>query len=693
MRPAPTRGSSRLPALSFTVAMVLSAGSLALRAPADEGMWLLSSPPTQQIKARYGVDITPEFISHAQRACVDIGASGSFVSKRGLVMTNHHVASDAIQKLSTPERDLITNGFFAPTLAEELPCPDTEVTILMSIRDVTGEVNAPVPGREPAQARRANITAIEDGEKTKTGLDASVITLYAGGQYHLYTFKRFTDVRLVFAPEVQAAYFGGDTDNFEFPRHCLDVAFMRVYENGKPYEPEHFLKFSKEGVKDGEAIFVFGHPGRTQRLLTVEDLRQVRDHDLPQRLSMIWRVESKLREFMGRSPENARMAREEYFGWTNSRKALTGQLAGLLDPAVWKTKLAESAAVFNTGTPKAAIAIEASATLASVRDRAREISARSASIARGIPGELGSRALRMVLREGQLALSPGERLPEFSPSAIAQTEFSILAPVPIYPAFEEAQLEWWFSMLTERLGGEDPLVQQIMDGASPRELAQRVVRATALASVESRKAMMESASSKAVPATVDPMIALARRVAPEYTRLRRISEIEIGGKRADAYAKIAEARFEALGTSVYPDATGTLRMSYGAVEGVKVSTPPTPAFTTMAGLYELAQRRSDSEEFAVPKSWLDAKSSLVLQTPFNFICTADIIGGNSGSPVINAKGEVVGLIFDGNIDSLAGAFVYDQARNRAVAVDSRAILEALRKVYRAGSLADELTVP
>ncbi len=693
MRSSLKSGWSRRVGVSTVAALMFAAGETAAPANADEGMWLLSSPPTQQIKARYGIEVTPEFILHAQRASVDIGASGSFVSKRGLVMTNHHVASDAIQKLSTPERDLIKNGFFARTLAEELPCADTEVTILMSIRDVTAEVNAPAAGREAAQARRANITAIEDSEKTKTGLDARVVTLYGGGQYHLYTFKRFTDVRLVFAPEVQAAYFGGDTDNFEFPRYCLDAAFMRVYENGKPYEPEHFLKFSKEGVKDGETIFVFGHPGRTQRLLTLDDLRQVRDHELPQRLATIWRMESKLREFMGKSPENARVAGDDFLGWTNSRKALTGELAGLLDPAVWKTKMAENAAVFNTGTPKAAAAREAAESLAGVRDRVREISPRSSTLGRGIPGELGSRALRMVLREGQLALSPGERLPEFSPSAIAQTDYGILAPVPIYPAFEEAQLEWWFSLLTERLGGEDPLVQQIMDGASPRELAQRVVRGTALASVDARKAMMESASSKAVPTTVDPMIALARRVAPEYLRLRRINEGEIGGKRAEAYAKIADARFEALGTSVYPDATGTLRMSYGAVEGVKSDTPPTPAFTTIAGLYDLAQRRADSREYAVAKSWMDAKDSLVLQTPFNFICTADIIGGNSGSPVINAKGEVVGLIFDGNIDSLAGAFVYDQARNRAVAVDSRAIVEALRKVYDASVLADELMAP
>ncbi|MBX9735648.1 MAG: S46 family peptidase, partial [Phycisphaerales bacterium] len=459
-------GPNRSTIVAAILSLAIGAGSLVSNARADEGMWLLSNPPTKQIKDRYGIEVTPEFLLRAQRASVDIGASGSFVSRRGLVMTNHHVASDAIQKLSSPERDLVKNGFLAKTEAEELPCADTEVTILMAIRDVTAEVNAipatpangtEAPKREPGENRRANISAIEDAEKTKTGLDARVVTLYAGGRYHLYTFKRFTDVRLVFAPEVQAAYFGGDTDNFEFPRYCLDAAFVRVYENGKPYQPEHFFSFAKDGVKDGEPIFVFGHPGRTQRLLTVEDLRDVRDRELPARLATIWRIESKIREFMGHSPENARLAREDFFGWTNSRKALTGELAGLLDPAVWKTKLAESTAIFGTGTPKAAIAMNASESLDAVRARAREIAPRMSVFSRGLPGEIGSRAMRIAIREQQLALPPGDRLPDYAPAALAQTDFAITADVPIYPQYEEAQLEWWFSLLTERLGGDDPV--------------------------------------------------------------------------------------------------------------------------------------------------------------------------------------------------------------------------------------------
>lgn len=671
--------------------LVLAVGGMASSGClADEGMWLLNNPPLEAIKTKYNVTLTPAWLEHAQKAAVNVGASGSFVSRRGLVMTNHHVASDAIQKLSTPERDLMKNGFYAATLEQELKCPDTDVQILMEIRDVTARVNETGGNeRDVLAERQRNIAAIEKEATEATKLKCRVITLYGGAQYHLYCWKKFTDVRLVFAPEFQAAFFGGDADNFEYPRYNLDCTFLRVYENDKPYEPANYFLFSKDGVKEGEPIFVVGHPGRTQRLLTIDDLRYARDVELPTRLASIWRMESKIREFMGRSATNAMLAREESFGWSNSRKALTGQLEGLQDPAVWQKKVAEYEAVTAGRTPAAQKARQAAAKLSRPRQLARQNAAAMSGLSRGMPGELGRRALQLVVRAEQLQVPSADRLSGYRDTALEGLDHEMMAEVPIHAAFEQAQLEWWLSMLVEKMGGEDPFVRNVLDGHNPAELARLAVSGSRLETLAERKALIEGGRS-AVEASADSMIQLARRVAGEYIRLERLREFQIEPEKRDAYAAIGAARFEAMGSAVYPDATGTLRISYGAVAGYQENGKRVEPFTQIGGMFERAAKRSGEEDFALPMSWAMAKGKLDQKVPFNFVCTADIIGGNSGSPVLNARGEVVGLIFDGNLASLPGAFVYDMERNRAIAVDVRAIVHAARVIYGASALADEL---
>lgn len=682
--------------------IVASMGVLAAGTPAllgDEGMWLYTNPPLARLKERYGFEPGKEWLEHLQKSSVrfNSGGSGSFVSKDGLVMTNHHVAADALQKMGTPERNYYRDGFYAKTRGEERKCEAMELNVLESIEDVTARVEGAVKGDmkpdQAAKARRAVMNAIEDEETKKTGLRSNIVTLYQGGAYHLYRFKRYTDVRLVWAPEQQIAFFGGDPDNFEFPRYCLDAAFFRVYENDKPAEIKHFLKWSANGCADGELTFVSGHPGRTNRLATVAELEYTRDIGYPYLMQRLYRMEVLLNAFSARSEENARQAKELLFSVQNSRKARLGGLGGLMDPAVMARKRAEEAKLREAAEkdPKLADAKGAWDKVAEVYKTRAKILKRHGMLEGGaaFASDLFGIA-RTLVRSAQERDKPqAERLREFIDSNKQPLELQLFSEEPIYEGFEILRLADSLASLSEQLGHDDPLVVKVLAGKSPVDRAAELVNGSKLKDVATRKKLYED-GLPAVTASKDPMIELALLVDPESRELRKVMENEVEEPRRQAYAQIAKVKFALEGTSTYPDATFTLRLSYGPVKGYQEAGKKVAPITTVGGLYERSKGQNNKAPFDLPPLWAKKKDSINLDTPFNFVSTADIIGGNSGSPVVNKAGEVVGLIFDGNIQSLVLDFAYSEDQARAVSVCSQVITEALRKVYDASPLADEL---
>jgi hypothetical protein len=671
----------------------------AARVSADEGMWLFNDPPRKILRERYNFDATDAWLEHVQRSSVrfNSGGSGSFVSEDGLILSNHHVGADTLQKVSTKENDYLKKGFYAQTLDEEIKAPDLELNVLMSIEDVTARVNAAVKAgasdEESFKARRAVMAEIEKESKDKTGFRSDVVTLYQGGRYHLYRFKRYTDVRVVFAPEQQIAFYGGDPDNFEYPRYDLDVCFFRAYEDGKPAKIQHYLKWSEAGTREGDLVFVSGHPGRTSRTLTMAELEYTRDYRLPKTLERLNRLEVLLMSYSGRSQENARRAKDELFGVQNSRKANIGRLAGLLDPEVMAKKAANEkklrqAAASRDDLKEAAGAWDRIAAAQKITgDNARTYNLLEGGGA--FNSELFSIA-RGLLRAAEERPKPnGERLREFVESSRDSLELALFSDKPIYDDLEELQLTDSLTYFIAEIGATNQLVQQVLAGKSPNARAVELVKGTKVKDVVLRKKLYEGGKAT-VDSANDPMIALARLVDAEARSARKIVETQ-GEAKQQAHAQIAKARFALEGTSSYPDATFTLRLAFGLVKGYPESGRQVPAHTVFAGLYERAREQENRPPFDLPKIWLDRKSKLDLKIPFNFVSTADIIGGNSGSPVINRKGEFVGIIFDGNIQSLVLDFVYTDEIARAVSVDSRGILEAMRKIYRADKLVAELT--
>jgi hypothetical protein len=675
--------------------------ALTMTARADEGMWLFNAAPVREIASRYGVSLDDAWLEHVRKSSVRIstGGSGSIVSADGLVMTNHHVASDLLAKLSTKDRDLLETGFYAKTRDQELKCPDLELDVLWTIEDVTSRVNQGVnddtPAAEAGAIRRRNIATIEDACKKDTGLEPQVVTLYQGGQYHLYGYKRYTDVRMVFAPEQQAAFFGGDTDNFEYPRYCLDVSFLRIYEDGKPLKPEHYLKWTEGGLKEGDPIFISGHPGTTRRLYTMDHLRMRRDMQLPSQLSRIWRSEVKYQNFMARNAENHRIAKDDYFGIANGRKALTGQLAGLLDPGVMKAKAEQERTLREAVDRKPEWRAKwggAWADIAGAEEVFRKIYDQFVlfEAEQFVGGSSTFGIARTLVRLPEEDAKPnGERLREFTDAARPSLELELYSPAPIYPDLEVFKVASGLSLMAEMLGGDHPLVQKVLAGKSPEERAHELVSGTSLFDVEQR-GKLAGGGADAIASSDDPMIQLARLIDDEARSVRKTYEDDVQAVERGAYAKVAAAKFAVLGDSVYPDATFTLRLSYGAVKGYDEGGQKIPAFTTIGGTFDRLHERLGQEGFTLPNSWLSAQNRLNKDTPFNFVCTGDIIGGNSGSPIVGAQGEVVGLVFDGNIQSLVYDTAYTDAQARTVAVDARGILEALDKVYGAKDLVREI---
>jgi hypothetical protein len=684
----------------FAIVACLLAGISTL-VKGDEGMWLYNSPPNKILKERYNFTAAPEWLKHVQLASVRInkGGSASFVSGDALVMTNHHVGADALQKFGSKEHDYLKDGFYARTRDEELKCADQELNVLVSIDDVTPRVNAAVPaGADMAaaeKARRAVMNTIEKESTDKTGLRSDVITLYNGGEYQLYRYKKYTDVRLVFAPEQDAAFFGGDPDNFEYPRYDLDICFFRVYEDGKPARIDHYLKWSAAGPKDNELVFVSGNPGKTDRLDTAAHLEFIRDRAMPYLLTKLRRREVLLSVYSQRSEENARRAKDDLFGVQNSRKARLGMLAGLQDPAVMDPhKAAEQA--FRQAVMK-------DPQLEKSCGDAWDIVAESLKVWEPVYKdfdllEKGSafdcrlfRIARTLLRLCEENAKPNaDRLREFRESNLDSLKLELFADTPIYKDLETLQLADSLSYFIETAGYDNKLAKEVLSGSSPVERAAALVQGTKLEDVAVRKKLAEG-GQKAIEASNDPMIRLARLVDAPARDVRKIYEQQVEEPQRQAYGKIAKARFALFGKEIYPDATFTLRLAFGTVKGYSQAGKTILPWTTMGGAYQRSEEHGNEPPFNLPRRWLEQKGKLNLDTPFNFICTNDIIGGNSGSPVVNRDAELVGIIFDGNLESLVWDYVYNDVQGRSLAVHSSAIIEALQKIYNAQDLANELT--
>jgi hypothetical protein len=687
--------------LCALILALFSLQTLNFTAVADEGMWTFNNIPRAEIKKKYGFDVTDEWLKKVQLASVRFnnGGSGSFVSPNGLVLTNYHIVEDIVNDVSTPQKDLAKEGFVARSPAEEIKAPSLELNVLMSIEDVTTRVNAAVkPGMTDAQAfaaRRAEISAVE-GESTKaTGLRSDVITLYQGGQYNLYRYKKYTDVRLVFVPEFQAAFFGGDPDNFNFPRFNIDMALVRVYENDQPVHPESFFKWSTAGAKEGDPVFVTGNPGSTARLNTVAHLQEFRDTSIPIILRLLERREAMLKKYMAMGEEQTRRAQNELNSIQNSLKVYRGQLAGLKDKALMDRKMKDEAALRKSiaanperqkmyGDAWDAIAKAHEALPSYIRER------RIFDQASGFNTTTFGIARTLVRMAAENEKPNAERLLEFTDARRASLELALYSPAPIHDDFEKLKLADSLGFMVELLGADNPLVKQILNGKTPEVRATELIEGTKLKDVAFRKELA-AGGAKAIESSTDPMIVLARTIDPKARELRKRYENEVTGVERPNYSKIARARFETEGNKLYPDATFTLRLSYGAVKGYMENGKKVAPFTTLGGLYDRAAQFKSEFPYNLPSRWMEKKSAVNLSTPFNFVSTDDIIGGNSGSPTINKNAELVGLIFDGNIQSLVGDFIYDESVNRAISVDVRAMNEVLRKVFDANEIADELT--
>ncbi len=678
------------------VAALLSLYSLEIRA--DEGLWLYNQPPRELLRERYQFEVTDDWLAHVQKSSVrfNSGGSGSFVSADGLLISNHHVGADALQKLGTKEKNYLRDGFHAHTQAEEIKCPDLELNVLQNIEDVTVRINAAVPKDADAAtafaARRKIIAEVEKESLERTGLRSDVVTLWQGGAYHLYRYKRYTDVRIVFAPEQQIAFYGGDPDNFEFPRYDLDICLFRAYENGQPAKVENYLHFSSKGVHDGELVFVSGNPGRTRRLFTVAELKDMRDEGLPVRLANLKRREVLLGNWSARSEENARRAREEFFSVQNSRKAGNGMLAGLLDPQVmsaqekaeadFKSKLADKPDYTNALAAYDKIA-EATKVLASQNTRHALLEG-----GEGFRSESFSIA-RRLLRAGDERPKPnGERLREYSDSGKVSFELALFSEEPIYTDLEILTLADSLTYLATQLGADDSLVQKILAGKSPHDRAVELINGTKVREVAVRKKLYAGGATTVSDAN-DPMVELARMIDTEARALRKVAENQ-GEIKQQAHAAIARAQLAVVGNAGYPDATFTPRLSIGTVKGYEEDGKAVPAMTTFAGLYERAEEMKNRPPFDLPPLWVKRKSHLDVKTGLNFVDTCDTLGGNSGSPVVNRAGEFVGIVFDGNLQSLPWDYAYSDKEGRDIAVNSAAILEALNNVYGVKELAREL---
>jgi hypothetical protein len=677
---------------------VLRAAALfcAAAAFAEEGMWTFDNPPLQQLKERYGFTPTREWLDHVRLASVRFndGGSGSFVSPNGLVLTNHHVARGQLQKISTPQKDYAKDGYYAATQAGELKSADLECNVLVSMEDVTAGVQgAAKPGmsdQDAFAARRAEIARITRESQEKTGLRSDVVTLYQGGEYWLYRYKKYTDVRLVFAPEQQAAFFGGDPDNFTYPRYDLDMALFRVYENGQPVKSKDYLQWNPKGAADGELVFTSGHPGATSRQETIAQLETERDYTLPGNIKEIQRQLEVLRRYSAPGPEQARQAANRIFGLENGLKVFTGMYDGLRDHSLMaeKERSEQEFRARVTANPEWRNAYGGAwAAIAAAEKKYRERATRYRN--QGITARLPALALQIILYIGEVKKPDGERLPGYHDAQLESLRFRLLSAAPVYPKLDEAVLASDLARSLAALGPQDDWVMAVLDRRDPAVAARQAIEGTKLGDPAVRKALLQGGEA-AVAASSDPLIVFARKLEPFSRERIKWTEDNIQSVETPAGEKIGKARFAAYGKSAYPDATFTLRLSYGTVKGYPMNGTQAPSHTTFYGLYDRALGFDLKPPFDLPARYTERRDRLDLATPLDFVCSTDVVGGNSGSPVINRNAELVGLVFDGNIESLVGDYVFNPENNRTIAVHAGAMVEALRKLYGAAPLADEL---
>ena len=659
-------------------------------------MWTFDNPPLKQLQEKYGFTPAQEWLDHVRLSCVRLndGGSGSFVSAHGLLLTNHHVARGQLQKNSTKEHDYIQDGFYAATPGQEMKSPDLEVNVLVSMENVTARVvsalkTAKTPEEEFA-ARKAAIAEIERESQQKTGLRSDVVTLYHGGEYWLYRYKKYNDVRLVFAPEQQIAFFGGDPDNFTYPRYDLDMALFRVYENGQPLDTKDYLKWNPQGAADNELVFVSGHPGSTSRLDTMAQLEFLRDVDRAVQHQASQEPHCRAEPVLGAGPRAGPPGGLQIFSLENSLKLSEGRYKGLLDAGIMAKQRKEEeefkAKVMGNAQWKAAYGGAWDAIAEAEKKAATRI---KEQLFRPLNSQFATHCdeHRAVCGRGQEA---GWRAAAgYHESQLDSLKYRMFSPAPIYPAFEIARITGALEDSLAELGPNDPFLKIVLGGRTPKEAAAALVNGTKLADPALRRKLVDGGEA-AVAASDDAMIVLARKLDPLRREMIKWSEDNVSSVLQRAGEQLGKARFAVYGKTTYPDATFTLRLSYGQVQGYPMNGTKAPYKTTFYGLYDRARSFDLEGPFALPPRYREGRDKLDLATPLDFVTTNDVVGGNSGSPVINRKAEIVGLVFDGNIESLIGDFVYDGATNRTVAVHTAAMTEALRKLYNAPALVKEL---
>jgi hypothetical protein len=676
----------------------LLAGLFALLSPitalADEGMWTYDNFPAATVQQRHGQKIDAAWLDRVRQATVRLaGCTASFVSKDGLILTNHHCITSCLAENSSKTKSLLDDGFHARTREQEIRCGTQVADILVGMQDVTEALAVATRGlddRAANEARKRKLTELEQACEQGGSIKCQSVALYNGGQYFLYKYRRYTDVRLVFAPEAAIAAFGGDPDNFQFPRWCLDMGLLRAYEGGKPVQVPQPLRIDFRGPAQDELVFVSGHPGSTDRLLTVAQLQRLRDSDLPPALLRSSELRGRYIQFAKTSNEARRISEDTLAGLENGIKVRRKLLDALLEEPLMEQKRQEEK------TLRAQVA--ASAELRGIGDPWAEIE-RAGLIDRALSNDytfmeggagFNSRLFRYartLVRAAEERGKPNaERLREFTDNALPRIQQQLGAQVPIYPELENLSLSFGLERMREWLGPDHPMVRRLLATESPDTLAASLIGGSRLADPAVRLALWNG-GAPVIAASDDPMIRLAASIDAESRAIRKRYEDEVEAPTRAAEEKIARARFALYGTAVYPDATFTLRLNFGTVQGWNENGRDIDAFTRLETAFA---RATGKDPFRIPDSWQKARSALDLSTPFNLSTNSDIVGGNSGSPLINARGDVVGLMFDGNIHSISGAYWFDTARNRAIAVHPAIMREALMKVYDAKELLAEL---
>jgi hypothetical protein len=678
------------------IATTIAVVAIAIPASADEGMWTFDNFPAAKMRAKYGWAPDAAWLERARLSSIRLalGCSASLVSSDGLVMTNHHCARECLSDLASAKNDYTANGFYAASAADEKQCPAMEANQLVQITDVTKQIEAATAGKSDRafhEAERAAKAQIESACGTAADVRCQVVTLYQGGVYDLYKYKRYQDVRMVFAPEESVAFFGGDPDNFTFPRYDLDTAFVRIYDNGKPLHTGTFLKFATRGVKEGDIAFTSGNPGATEREATLAQLEYQRDAAQPFIVNLFSELRGVLNEFATKGPEEARTSRTLLFSIENSLKAYKGRQLALVDGSIIADKArAESDFRRRVGADPQLRASDGETwdAIAAAVAHQRTIFVRNALLER-LPQSLSpllTEAIALNRYAAEIGKPDGQRLEAYQDANFPALKQEITSPAPIYPSVEKTVLAWWLTKVREDLGTTDPDVRALLDKKSPEAIASAIVDGTKLSDPELRAQLLAGGAS-AIDAYHDPLIDFARILDVPARAVRADYEDNVKAVITKNAALIAKARFALEGKDTYPDATFTLRLSYGAIAGYRENSRTIAPTTNFAGAYAHA---TGFDPFNLPATWIKAQPTVDPHANVNFVSTNDIIGGNSGSPVIGRNGEAIGLIFDGNLQSLGGDFGYDGSVNRAVAVDVTGITEALKHIYHADRLVKEL---